>query len=73
LGVSDKVNLILISVGGKDKVQVGYKFTVYRGSQYVSKLVVDKVEDGWAACRELTDFRKDAVQQGDNVSTRVFD
>lgn len=73
LGVSDKVNLILISVGGKDKVQVGYKFTVYRGSQYVSKLVVDKVEDGWAACRELTDFRKNAVQQGDNVSTRVFD
>ncbi len=73
LGVSDKVNLILISVGGKDKVQVGYKFTVYRGSAYVSKLVVDKVEDGWAACRELTDFRKDAIQQGDNVSTRVFD
>jgi len=73
LGVSDKVNLVLISVGTKDKVQIGYKFTVYRGSQYVSKLVVDKVEDGWAACRELTEFRKDAIQQGDSASTRVFD
>lgn len=73
LGVSDKVNLILISVGGKDKVQVGFKFTVYRGSTYVSKLVVDKVDDGWAACRELTEFRKDTIQQGDSVSTRVFD
>jgi hypothetical protein len=73
LGVSDKVNLVLISVGGKDKVEVGYKFTVYRGSTYVSKLVVDKVEDQWAACRELTEFRKDSIQQGDSVSTRVFD
>ncbi|KAF0246654.1 MAG: hypothetical protein FD180_473 [Planctomycetota bacterium] len=73
LGVSDKVNLVLISVGTKDKVQVGWKFTVYRGDTYVSKLVVEKVEDGWAACRELTDFRKDAIQQGDKVSTRVFD
>jgi peptidoglycan hydrolase CwlO-like protein len=73
LGVSDKVNLVLISVGAKDKVQVGYKFTVYRGSNYVSKLVVDKVEDQWSACRELTEFRKDAITQGDSVSTRVFD
>lgn len=73
LGVSDKVNLVLISVGGKDKVQVGFKFTVYRGSTYVSKLVVDKVDDQWAACRELTEFRKDTIQQGDSVSTRVFD
>ena len=73
LGVSDKVNLVLISVGIKDKVEVGMKFTVYRGSTYVSKLVVDKVEDGWAACRELTDFRKEKIEQGDKVSTRVFD
>ncbi len=73
LGVSDKVNLVLISVGTNDKVQVGYKFTVYRGSEYVSKLIVDKVEDKWAACRELTDFRKREIEQGDNVSTRVFD
>jgi hypothetical protein len=73
LGVSDKVNLILISVGTNDTVQVGYKFTVYRGSEYVSKLIVDKVEDTWAACREIVDFRKSEIQQGDNVSTRVFD
>jgi hypothetical protein len=73
LGVSSNVNLVLISVGEKDKVQVGYRFTVYRGSTYVSKLVVDRVDDAWAACRELTEFRKDTIQQGDSVSTRVFD
>ncbi|MCE9584516.1 MAG: hypothetical protein K8T20_18665 [Planctomycetes bacterium] len=73
LGVSDKVNLVLISVGNKDNVKVGYKFTVYRGSEYVSKLVVDKVEDTWAACRELLEFRKVDIQQGDSVSTHVFD
>jgi septal ring factor EnvC (AmiA/AmiB activator) len=73
LGVSNNVNLVLISVGEKDKVQVGYRFTVYRGSTYVSKLVVDRVDDTWAACRELSEFRKEAIQQGDSVSTRVFD
>jgi hypothetical protein len=30
-------------------------------------------EDSWAACREIVEFRKSEIQQGDNVSTRVFD
>lgn len=73
LGVSDKVNLVLISVGGKDHVKVGDRFTVYRGNTYVTKLVVDKVDDQWAACRELKEFQKETIQQGDSVSTKVFD
>ncbi|MBI2921162.1 MAG: hypothetical protein HYY18_08770 [Planctomycetes bacterium] len=73
LGVSDKVNLVLISVGGKDSVKVGDKFKVYRGDTYISTLVVDKVEDRWAACRELKDLAKETIQQGDDVSRRVFD
>ncbi len=73
LGVSDKVNLVLISVGSKDRVKVGTEFYVLRGSAFISKLVVEKVEDGWAACKELTEFRKDAIQQGDKVTTHAFD
>lgn len=72
MAVSDKVNLVLIDVGSDKSVEVGYKFTVYRGDEYVSRLVVDRVESGWSACRELTDFRKREIQQGDNVSTRIF-
>ncbi|MCE9583882.1 MAG: hypothetical protein K8T20_15475 [Planctomycetes bacterium] len=70
LGVSDKVNLVLISVGGKDKVKTGVEFTVTREREYVSKLVVDKVEDGWAACREIVESREVAIKEGDSVSTR---
>ncbi len=73
LGVSNKVNLVLISVGSRERVAVGDSFYVLRGDQYISKLVVDKVEDGWAACKELTDFRKDEIQQGDKVTTHAFD
>lgn len=73
LGVSDKVNLVLISVGRKNDVEIGTEFDVIRGDKYISKLVVDKVQDGWAACKELTEFRKDAIQQGDKVTTHAFD
>jgi hypothetical protein len=71
LGVSDRTDLVLISVGEKDRARVGYRFTVYRGSEYVSALVVQRVEDDWAACNELVDFRCDTIQQGDNVSTKA--
>jgi hypothetical protein len=71
--ISERTGLIRISVGRKDLVQVGYRFTVYRGSSYVSKVVVEKVGESWSECRELTDFRKDVIEKGDSVSTRVFD
>lgn len=69
LGVSDKVNLVLISVGSKDKVRVGDTFIVHRGARLISKLFVDKVDDQWAACLEMTDSHRDAIQPGDGVTT----
>jgi hypothetical protein len=73
LGVSDKVNLVLISVGGKEEVRVGMTFFVTRDGEFVSQLIVDKVEDGWAACREMTEFRKKKIEQGDIVSNLKYD
>ncbi|KAF0241388.1 MAG: hypothetical protein FD180_4478 [Planctomycetota bacterium] len=65
--------VIVISAGSNLKVETGMKFTVYRGSQYVSKIVVTAAGAGFASCRELLDFRKEPLRQGDPVSTRVFD
>lgn len=67
LGVSDRVNLVLISVGKKDNVEIGMTFSVLRGTDVVSRLMVDKIEDGWAACRELKDARKQQILEGDQV------
>lgn len=63
----------LISVGRKDGVREGFRFTVYRGEDYVTKLVVERVHGSWSVCRELKDFRKRDPEDGDLVSTRVFD
>ncbi|MHC4599412.1 MAG: MreC domain-containing protein [Planctomycetota bacterium] len=72
VGVSSRVNLVVINVGEEDGVRVGFEFTIYRGSSFVGKLVVEKVYPRQAACRVLLDMTKDKVQQGDRVSTQVY-
>lgn len=61
-----------ISAGSRQGVAVGYTFVVYRGSQYVSKLVVECVADDVSVCRELRDFQKDPIRPGDIVTTNNF-
>lgn len=76
LAVSDKVNLVLISVGRKDGVEVGYDFTVYRGGDYIATIIVEKVEEDWSAARLKENTLKDPrkpVQVNDNVATRIYD
>lgn len=65
--------LFLISAGADQKAARGMKFTVYRGSEYVSKLVVVELGARFAVCRELDEFRKSSIRPEDPVSTRVFD
>jgi len=72
VGVSNRVNLVVISVGEEDGVRVGFEFTIYRGSSYVGKLVVEKVFPRQAAARIILDKTKDRVQAGDKVSTHVY-
>ncbi len=69
-GVSTNVNLVMLSVGRDDGVKAGYEFTVYRGGQYVAKIVVDRVEKD-----HCTGHAKDGVQaapihEGDRATTR---
>lgn len=70
--VSDKVNLILISVGQEQDVEVGDQFTVYRKDKYIGKIIIEKVWRDGAAGRSIKELEKDRMQQGDRVSTRVF-
>lgn len=63
--------IVLITVGKDDKVQKGYPFTVYRGSTFVGKVVVEKVNADSAGCRVLFTAPGKTIQKGDDAATRL--
>jgi septal ring factor EnvC (AmiA/AmiB activator) len=69
--VDNKVDIYVISVGAKDKVQVGYEFTVYRGAEYVSTIVIDKVFPNYASGTTKPGTKKRDVMAGDECATRL--
>jgi DNA repair exonuclease SbcCD ATPase subunit len=72
LAVSNQYDLVVISVGKKDKVDVGVEFTVYRGNKFIGKVKVEKVDNEWSSAMSLKEFTVEKVQVGDNVSTQVY-
>ena len=69
--VDNEMDIFVISVGSKDKVEVGYTFTVYRGNNYVSTIVVDEVFPNHASCHTKQGMKKSSVKAGDQISTRL--
>jgi len=72
--ISDKpdLNIVMISVGKNDGVEVGMRFTVYRADKYVAKVQVEKVEAQWAACFSIKEFQADTIKINDNVTTSPY-
>jgi septal ring factor EnvC (AmiA/AmiB activator) len=66
--VDPKVGLVVISVGEDDGVKAGMEFTVYRGSGYVTKVIVTTVDKELSVARVDKSVSKDEVKVGDNVS-----
>ena len=71
VGVDADLNIVLISVGSEDKVQIGYTFTVYRGGQYIGKLVIDKVGPDWSSGHMDRGLTKEFPQRGDEAATQL--
>ncbi len=69
--VSNADDIYVISLGEKDGVEVGYQFTVSRGSQYVNVIVVDKVFPNYASARSKKGLKKMDVKAGDSVSNKL--
>ena len=63
--------LVLVTVGKDDKVEKGFQFTVYRGSQFVGKVIVEKVNADSAGCRVLFTAPGQVIKAGDDVATRL--
>lgn len=68
--VSDEIGLVIISIGKDDGVLEGDEFTLYRGSLFVAKIVVDRVDRKWAAGRTV--LKKDRPQVSDDVSNHIM-
>lgn len=63
--------LVVLTVGVDDKVEKGYHFTVYRGSQFIGKVVVEKVMADAAGARVLLLAPGQQIQAGDDAATRL--
>jgi hypothetical protein len=68
-----KVNptLLLLSVGAAQKVKKGYEFTVYRGREYIGKVVIEDVREEMAGARLIYLKSGETIREGDPVTTRV--
>ena len=63
--------LVLLSVGADDKVEAGFRFSIYRGNKFVGKVVVERVLRDSAGCRILFTNEGEEIKQGDNAATRL--
>ncbi|MHC4599778.1 MAG: hypothetical protein ACYS47_12305 [Planctomycetota bacterium] len=71
VGVSNRINLVVINVGEEDGVRVGFEFTIHRKGEFLGKLVVAKVYPRQSACRVTSSLDGMKVHQGDKVTARV--
>lgn len=69
VAVKPDVKLVLLSVGRENGVEEGFEFTVYRGSKFVAKVVVERVLPTLCGCRIL--YQKSEVREGDQAATYV--
>lgn len=71
--VKNDVNpaLVLLSVGQDDKVEKGFHFSIYRGNEFVGKVVVEKVLANSCGCRVLFTKEGQTIQAGDSAGTRL--
>jgi hypothetical protein len=69
-GVSADYNLVMLSVGRDDLVKEGYEFTIYRGGEYVAKIVVDRVEKDHCTGYAKKGVQRAPIREGDQATTR---
>lgn len=64
-----KADVFIVSLGANDGVKIGYEFTVSRGSNYVSTIVIDAVFPQHASGHTKPGMKKSDVQPGDRAAT----
>lgn len=67
--VANEIGLVVISVGKDAGVGEGDEFTVYRGGDFVAKIVIDRADRKWAAGKVV--LKKVDPRVADDVSNQI--
>ena len=70
LSVDSGANAVVISLGSDDGVELGFRYTVSRGSQYVAMIEITDVGAKESAGRSIESLQKTDIQLGDRVMSR---
>lgn len=68
--VAPDIGLVVMSIGKDDGVVVGDEFTIFRGGDFVAKIVIDRADRKWAAGKIV--LKKVDPRLGDDVSNHIF-
>jgi hypothetical protein len=63
--------LVLLSVGSDDGVEKGFQFNIYRGVDFIGKVVVEKVLKDSSGCRVLYRCGDTQILAGDCAATKL--
>jgi hypothetical protein len=62
---------VLLTVGRDQGVERGYRFTIYRGDEFIGKVVVSKLMADSSGCRVLFMNPGKSIRSGDSAATRL--
>jgi Ca-activated chloride channel family protein len=68
--VANGIGLVVMSIGKDDGVLEGDEFTVFRGGDFVAKIVIDRADRKWSAGKVI--LKKSDPRVGDDVSNHIF-
>ncbi len=71
LAVSAK-DLVEVSIGSDDGLKVGNTLEVYRGSHYLGRIEVLRLDVDRAVGKILQDYKRGPIQKGDEVATHLL-
>ena len=70
VAVSDK-DLIEISLGSDDGLKEGHSMEIYRGNQYLGRVIIRKTSPDRAVGQVVKQLQKGTIKKGDNVTTKL--
>jgi hypothetical protein len=69
IDVNDK-DLAEISIGSDDGLKVGHSLDVYRGNQYLGRIVIRKTNPDRAVGQVMKELQRGQIKRGDRVTTK---
>jgi len=69
-GVNVENNIVALSAGKDDGVKPGFEFTIYRGDEYVGRVIVDDVQEEHCTGYSKRELEAKPIEVGDEARTR---